>query len=188
MSRVVVFCDFNGVVNLPQRLFESVGVSGRVSADNMLGAYGVDSSVTVSDLRGPSGVYGDTVVDFSSKMVDDVNRFVSDSKVVWYWLSSWKSSVLRAAGLMGFDFTANVASWKQQGSGFDFKAETVKDFMSKNPDVPVIWVDDVAAQLLPDGWWKEVSHVSPLVVVPSTFVGLTGEHLVRMYEYVASHG
>jgi hypothetical protein len=176
VDKVVVFCDFNGVVNLPQGVLSSVGLADRAG-------FPVDSSVIV-DAPCPDGVLRPTVVDFSSRLVSELNGFMSAAPVLWYWLSSWRESVSAVSTKMGLSFPSLNATWVEHGEGNLFKHKTVESFMFKNPDAPVIWIDDAAVNF-DNAWWDGLSSVEPLLIKPETSVGLTGKDLDNMFAYVS---
>jgi hypothetical protein len=178
VDKVAVFCDFNGVVNMPQGLFKAAGLDGCT-------AFPVDSSL-VLDGPGLDGVSRPTMVDYSSVLVSELNGFMSAAPVLWYWLSSWRESMSNVATKMGLTFPSLNATWLPRGVGNGFKQATVSDFMVKHPDIPVIWVDDVAFKEGED-WWSGLTNVTPLLVKPETHVGLTKEHLDVMFDYVSRH-
>lgn len=177
-DRVTVFCDFNGVINLPQGLLGSVGLNGHAG-------FPVDSSLVLGG-PGLDGVSVPTTVDYSSVLVSELNGFMSAAPVLWYWLSSWRESTSAAAANMGLTFPSLNATWLPRGVGNGFKQATVSDFMVKHTDMPVIWVDDVAFEEGED-WWSGFTNVTPLLVKPETHVGLTKEHLDVMFDYVSRH-
>jgi hypothetical protein len=180
-DRVAVFCDFNGVVNVPKTMLDGFHI-----VENVEGLFPVDSEI-VSDLTVSGKKYVDTKLEFSSKLVEELNTFASNVPNVWYWLSSWRNALVNVVDDMGLTLPSQVADWLSfQEEGFGFKLSTVKSFMAKNPNMPVIWVDDVAVDMsFP--WWEGASNVTPLLVKPDTFTGLSVADLDAMYAYSARH-
>lgn len=180
-DKVAVFCDFNGVVNVPKTMLDSLHT---VEASE--GLFNVDSELIVN-LTVSGKKYDDTKLEFSSNMVEELNRFAYSVPNVWYWLSSWRNALVDVVDTVGLKFPAQVAEWLSfQEEGFGFKLSTVKSFMAKNPNMPVIWVDDVAVDMNVS-WWEGVTNVTPLLVKPNTFTGLSVSDLDAMYAYSARH-
>jgi len=177
--KVVVFCDFNGVINLPTQLFNRYNIPAGKNGYK-------PNNLQQVDVKDPSGETAVTTVEYSTALIKQLNSFADKPNIVWYWLSNWRSSMLTVGEKIGCNFNADIASGEAD-AGFGFKTNVVTSFMAKYPNLPVIWVEDVETAILPKNWWVDKSNIEPLVIKPDTNVGLTVKDMTKMSKYVAAH-
>jgi hypothetical protein len=190
-NKVVVFMDFDGVIN-----WHGTSRSQVKKYADAFGYWRRHSVPLDSGVAGGWGTYSTVMQDisWSAELVKKLMDLKEDTGYVWRWLSTWVNETEKLDRILGIKSDGWV-NWNPYPvpSVDDISAyrcarklDVVLDFAKNNPDTPFVWVDDEAVDLWTDD--HAASMTAPhLVVKPWEKFGLVKHDLAKISDFVKTH-
>ena len=161
MSKPILFCDFDGVLNTFPYKYHRINDEferENYAADGLeilqhganeyaLQRYPIDEEQYFrADERFIAAAgNGSFIIHYSSEMVDRIRNLIDTGKIEFVWLSTWRAHTITLNEHLNF---RNVSwlDWEQKMSDYNqvFKKVAIRDYFTENEPRPFIWLDDVA--------------------------------------------
>ena len=164
----ILFCDIDGVVNVPKKSHEDL------------------VEIPFTSIPGLPRFFNYKTFRHRPQVAD----FLREVNAELVWLTAWQKfappslDVLFGRESAGFlPWEHSVIQWFTDKQHYQ-KSVALNKWVEDNPDKPFIWIDDYATQFAPQYAFSKRKDV--LIIQPDGKQGMTDEHITQMHEFLES--